>query len=46
MSWQKNEVQSFAIDFLLASFSAALPKTIYAPIDYLKLRITFMDYLN
>ncbi len=40
---KKNDVKTFAIEFLMGGVSAAVSKTLAAPIELIKLRLQNMD---
>ena len=43
MSEKKNDFKTFAIEFLMGGVSAAVSKTLAAPIELIKLRLQNMD---
>ncbi len=43
MAQKKNDIKTFAIEFLMGGVSAAVSKTLAAPIELVKLRLQNMD---
>lgn len=43
MSEKKNDITTFAIEFFMGGISAAVSKTLAAPIELIKLRLQNMD---